>query len=84
MDQVVLTSELCRAARALLGMTQRELAAAAHVGSQTVADFERGARAPMRNNLAAMQAALEAAGIDFIVDAGQGVGLKRRDGSAHR
>ena len=78
MAEPILTAELCRAARALLGMTQRELAAAAHVGSQTVADFERGARAPMRNNLAAMQSALEAAGIDFIVDEGEGVGLRRR------
>ena len=78
MAEPILTAELCRAARALLGMTQRELATAAHVGSQTVADFERGARAPMRNNLAAMQTALEAGGIDFIVDEGEGVGLRRR------
>ena len=78
MAHPILTAELCKAARAMLAMTQKELAAAANVGSQTVADFERGARAPMRNNLAAMQAALEAAGIDFITKDDEGVGLKRR------
>jgi hypothetical protein len=41
---------------------------AATVGVSTARDFEVGQREPTRNNLAAIQAALEAAGIAFIDD----------------
>lgn len=68
--------EQCRAARALLGWNQAELAKAANVSRQTVADFERGAHVPINNNLASITVALEKAGIEFIPENGGGEGLR--------
>lgn len=59
----MLTPEQCRAARAWLDWGQAELAKRANVGLSTLRDFEAGKRAPMRNNLQALQRALEDAGI---------------------
>lgn len=47
-------------------MSQRELATAAAVSLSTVNDFEREAHMPYPDNLAAIRATLEAAGIVFI------------------
>ena len=63
-------------------MDQATLAAAANVSRGVVIDFEKGRRTPGANNLAALQAALEAAGVVFLsdgemVDGGPGVRLKR-------
>lgn len=58
-------AENVRAARALLGISQQQLAASASVAVSTVADFERGVRTPVQNNLAAIRTALENAGIVF-------------------
>jgi len=63
-----MTPEQCRAARAWLNWPQDGLAKAASVGVSTVRDFEAGRREPTRNNLAAMKAALEKAGIAFVED----------------
>ncbi|WP_352515869.1 helix-turn-helix transcriptional regulator [Mesorhizobium sp. M0026] len=74
----------CRGARAMLGMSQGELANAARVSRPTVVDFERGARVPHANNVAAIRHALEAAGIEFIPDNGGGAGVRlavRSDGN---
>ncbi|TAN13481.1 MAG: XRE family transcriptional regulator [Rhizobiaceae bacterium] len=65
---MVLTPGQCRAARALLNMSQPQLAAAASVGLSTVRDFERGARNPITNNLAAIRNALESAGVKFVAE----------------
>lgn len=61
-----MSPEQCRAARAWLGLTQDDLASAANVGNSTIRDFEAGRRAPIANNLAAVQAVLEARGIGFV------------------
>ncbi|MDH4985047.1 helix-turn-helix transcriptional regulator [Aminobacter anthyllidis] len=66
----------CRAARAMLGWSQGELAEAASVSKTTVVDFERGTRTPHRNNLAAIRHALELAGIVFIPENGGGAGVR--------
>jgi len=61
-----LTPEICRAGRALLGITQAQLAQKAGVSRLTVAHFERGATQPIPANLAAIRLALEASGIAFV------------------
>ncbi|MBR1146358.1 DNA-binding transcriptional regulator [Bradyrhizobium sp. AUGA SZCCT0431] len=61
-----MTPEQCRAARAWLNWPQDALAKAASVGVSTVRDFEAGRREPTRNNLAAIQAALEKGGVSFV------------------
>ncbi|RWA74057.1 MAG: helix-turn-helix domain-containing protein [Mesorhizobium sp.] len=66
--------EQCRGARAMLGWSQDELAKAANVARQTIADFERGARVPIANNIASIRHTLERAGIEFLSD--NGVRLK--------
>ncbi len=73
-----ITPALCRAARGLLGWNQDDLAKAARVGLNTLRNFETGRSAPMTNNLAAMQAALEEAGVLFIPENGGGAGLRLR------
>jgi transcriptional regulator with XRE-family HTH domain len=71
-----LTPALCKAARALAGLNQRELAARAGVGAQTLADFERGAREPLTSNLEKLRSALEKAGVQFIDEDGGGAGVR--------
>ncbi|WP_245411821.1 helix-turn-helix transcriptional regulator [Phyllobacterium leguminum] len=73
-----LTPEQCRGARGMLGWSQAELAEAANVSRQTIADFERGARMPISNNLASLVAAFEAVGIEFIPENGGGPGVRLR------
>jgi transcriptional regulator with XRE-family HTH domain len=69
-----MTPEQSRAARAWLDWSQEALAAKAGVSPSTVRDFEKGRRDPIANNLAAMRAALETAGISF-VDSGGASGI---------
>lgn len=76
----MITPDQCRAARAIVRMTQTDLAKAAEIATQTVADFERGARNPIKNNLLAMRTTLEAAGVLFIDgDKTAGPGVRLRD-----
>ncbi|MCE3011936.1 MAG: helix-turn-helix domain-containing protein [Proteobacteria bacterium] len=56
-------------------MTQRELADAAGVSAQTVADFERGARTPHHNNLRAIRLVLELRGLQFVENGGRLVAI---------
>lgn len=67
-----------RAARGLIDWSQTQLAKEAGVGISTIADFERGKRTPIGNNLAAIQRALEAAGVEFTNGNEPGVKLKRQ------
>jgi transcriptional regulator with XRE-family HTH domain len=71
-----ISREQCRAARALMDWSQAELAEASKVARQTVVDFERGARTPYPNNLAAIRSALEAAGVVFLAENGGGPGVR--------
>jgi len=71
-----LTKEQSRAARALIDWSQAQLASAANLGESTVRDFEKGRRVPTVNNLAAIRAALEAAGVEFIPPNGSGAGVR--------
>jgi transcriptional regulator with XRE-family HTH domain len=60
-----MTPAQCRAARALLEITQSELAATARLGLSTVVDFEKARRQVSDDAIKAMQNALERAGIAF-------------------
>jgi|HubBroStandDraft_6_1064221.scaffolds.fasta_scaffold1833582_1 DNA-binding XRE family transcriptional regulator len=60
----------------MLGWSQEQLAQTAAISRQTIVDFERGVRLPITNNLAAIVAAFEKAGIEFLVD--NGLRLKMR------
>jgi transcriptional regulator with XRE-family HTH domain len=74
----MLTSSQCRAGRALLDWSREKLVDVSRVGLRTIVDFERGARAPREVTLLALQAALEAAGVIFIAENGEGPGVRLR------
>lgn len=76
---IALDGRLCKAGRALVGWNQADLAAAANVAKQTVADFERGARQPFPNNRRAIAEALAQAGVAFVEESGNVVGVRWRD-----
>lgn len=77
-DTMAITAAQVRAARGLIAWSQRDLAEAARVGLSTVADFERGRRVPIENNLVALERALEEAGVAFTNGDEPGVKLRKR------
>lgn len=72
----MITKEQSRAARGLIDWSQAYLAGKANLGESTIRDFEKGRRVPSPNNLAAIRAALEAAGVEFIAENGGGAGVR--------
>jgi len=82
MSTTIISAAQCMAARALLDWTQDDLAENAQVARATVTGFEGKARIqPMRKNLLAIIASLEAAGVEFIAEnlaTGEGAGVRRR------
>jgi len=72
-----LTPEQCRMARAALALGVRDLAARAGVSPTTITRLERGEGIYPRT-LAAIRAALEAAGVEFIAENGGGAGVRLR------
>jgi predicted transcriptional regulator len=73
-----ITPAQCRAARGLIDMDQGTLADGAMVTRGVIIDFEKGRRVPTRNNLAAIQRVLEAAGVEFTNGDAPGVRLRKR------
>ena len=59
-----------RAARALTGLTQRQLATAAGLSLATVNNFERQELDLRMSSAARMQSALESVGVEFLADDG--------------
>lgn len=76
----MLNSAQSRAARGLIEWSQEKLAKEAHLSLSTVRDFEKGRRVPTHNNLAAIQRALEEAGVEFIPQNGGGAGVRLKKG----
>lgn len=67
----------CRMARAATGLGVREIAKAASVSPDTVARLERG-EVLRPATVAAIRAALEAAGVEFIAENGGGPGVRMK------
>lgn len=65
----------CRMARAAIEWSTQDLAARAGVGVNTVNRFEGGQDARI-SSVEKMQRALEAAGVEFIVENGGGPGVR--------
>lgn len=76
----MMTPAQCRGARGLLAWTMPQLAEAAGVSVSTINSFELERRRPIAANLAALQRALEAAGVEFIAENGGGPGVRLRKG----
>jgi transcriptional regulator with XRE-family HTH domain len=76
---IVLTSELVRAARALLRWEQRQLAEASSVSLPTIKRLEAkpGVLVAHNSTLAALRAAFEAAGVEFTNGDRPGVRLRQ-------
>lgn len=80
----MLTPGQIRAARALLGWKQTDLADAAGVSEISVKNIERGATDARGSTLAKLQGAIEAAGVEVIpadgasIQGGPGVRLRQR------
>jgi transcriptional regulator with XRE-family HTH domain len=74
-----ITPGQCRAARALLDITQPELADLAGLGLSTIVDFEKSRRDVSREAVLSLQKALQEAGIQFIAKNGGGPGVRLRN-----
>jgi transcriptional regulator with XRE-family HTH domain len=75
---VDISSAQSRAGRALLEMTQTELAQLAELGLSTVVDFERKRRQVSPEAIEAIRDALKRAGIEFVDENGGGPGVRLR------
>ncbi|WP_345741344.1 helix-turn-helix transcriptional regulator [Phaeobacter inhibens] len=73
-----MTPAQCRAARALISMTQPQLAKAADVGLSTVVDFEKERRKVSDTSIKSLLSALEESGVVFISENGSGAGVLLR------
>jgi predicted transcriptional regulator len=73
---VIITHLQIRAARAMIGITQAELAREAGLSTTGLNNIEAGRADAKGSTLRAIQAALEAHGIEFTNDAYPGVRMK--------
>ncbi|RVQ04149.1 helix-turn-helix transcriptional regulator [Sinorhizobium meliloti] len=78
----MITPEQIRGARAMLGMTQAELAKAAGISTTGLNNIERGSADPKASTLRSIRAALESSGVVFQADGemasgGPGVRLRK-------
>ena len=74
----MITPTLCRMARAALNVGVRDVAKLAGVSAMTVTRFENGHSQGYPETLEKLQAALEAAGVIFVAENGEGPGVRLR------
>lgn len=72
----MISPQQIRGARAMLGLTQAQLAAAAGLSTTALNNIERGAADPKVSTMEAIKRALEEAGIEFISPNGGGHGVR--------
>ena len=72
-----MTPAQCRMARAALSLGAREVADAARVTANTITQIERGG-VLSEKTVAAVRAALERSGVEFIPENGGGAGVRLR------
>lgn len=75
----MITPEQIRGARAMLGITQADLAKRAELSTTGLNNIESGSSDPKASTLKKIQAALEEAGAVFIDQNGHGPGVRLRD-----
>jgi hypothetical protein len=82
-----MTPSQCKEARRLLGMPRDRLAATSDVPMAIIRQYEKDGRLPRarggetgEERLAAIRAALEATGAEFIEQNGGGPGIRRKGG----
>ena len=73
-----ITAGQVRAARGLLGWNLEELSTECSLPVRTLGRFEREETTPRTATLAAIRAALESAGVEFIAENGGGAGVRLR------
>jgi len=73
-----MTPAQCRAARAMINWTQPQLAEAAGFGLSSVVDFEKDRRRVSSTAIGRIREALEAAGVVFLPENGNGPGVALR------
>jgi transcriptional regulator with XRE-family HTH domain len=59
-------------------MSQDVLASESGVGRVTIANFENGRSTPQPRTLRDLQQTLERAGIEFLFDGDEGIGIRKR------
>jgi len=72
----MVTPEQIRGARAMLGMTQSDLAQRAGISTTGLNNIERGHADPKASTLRAIETALRDAGVIFIDQNGNGPGVR--------
>lgn len=70
----------CRAARALIEWSRPDLAKESSVSTRSIAAFENGESEPYESTVAAIRAALEGQGVQFIEENGGGPGVRMAKG----
>jgi transcriptional regulator with XRE-family HTH domain len=76
-EEVPVQARQCRAARSLLGWTQKVLSQKAGVSQVTIIGFENELTKPTRATLTVIRQALEKGGVEFWNDEQPGVRMKK-------
>ena len=73
-----------KAARAMLGLSQQELASKSGISVATLNNIERGAQTdPKLSTLSAIRRALEAGGVEFTDETMGGIGVRLKPNAGH-